>query len=51
MADIAIGFAGCWAIGTALMFRMIGNGLSSDSGPIRLGMALAWPLVLWMEGR
>lgn len=51
MADIAIGFGGCWAIGTLLMWRMLGNGLSSDSPAVRLGMALCWPAVLWMEGR
>lgn len=51
MANVAIGFGACWAIGTALMWRMLGDGLSSDSAAVRLGMAAAWPLILWQEGR
>ncbi len=51
MADVCIGFAACWAIGTGLMFRMTGTHLTTDSAAIRLVLSLAWPVVLWKEGR
>lgn len=47
----ALGFAACWLLTTLLMWRRLGNRVSSDSPGVRFGLALAWPALLWMEGR
>jgi hypothetical protein len=50
MMDLALGFAACWSLATLLMWRRL-SVVSSDSPGIRFGLALAWPAILWMEGR
>ena len=50
MADIALGFGACWTLGALLMWRRLGL-VSIDSPGVRFGIALAWPAILWMEGR
>lgn len=50
MAEFALGFAACWMVGTLAMWRRTAA-VSSDSPLVRFGFALAWPLMLWMEGR
>lgn len=49
--DFALGFAVCWLLASLLMMRRLGNRVSSDSPGMRFGLALAWPALLWMEGR
>lgn len=50
MIDFAAGFGTCWLLATLLMWRRL-SVVSSDSRGIRFGLALAWPAILWMEGR
>lgn len=50
MVDLALGFGACWSLATLLMWRRL-LVVSSDSPGIRFVLALAWPAILWMEGR